>query len=136
MTMKAAAKGPQRYADRYRPLPESAAQARRDVTLALNAWGLTSLIPAARQIVTELVTNAVQHSGTQCVGASITRASETTVRIIVTDTSRTLPETRAPGEKEETGRGLLLVAAFATRWGAERLAGGKRCWAELTVPHD
>ncbi|GAA2220714.1 hypothetical protein GCM10010232_00610 [Streptomyces amakusaensis] len=40
----------------------------------------------------------------------------------------------AAGESEVHGRGLILVDALASRWGAERVVTGKRVWAELDIP--
>ncbi|MDH6625689.1 hypothetical protein M2271_003500 [Streptomyces sp. LBL] len=66
-----------------------------------------------------------------------------TVRVEVTDsrTERTPPgpkALRAPGAEDTGGRGLLLVAGLATRWGWHfRSEGpGKTVWAEyvFTTP--
>jgi hypothetical protein len=38
-----------------------------------------------------------------------------------------------PGEEDEGGRGLVLVAGLAARWDVEALPVGKRVWAELDV---
>ncbi|WP_412126017.1 ATP-binding protein [Streptomyces platensis] len=36
-----------------------------------------------------------------------------------------------PGDTDEGGRGLALVAELADCWGADPLPWGKRVWAEL-----
>ncbi|MEU9337811.1 ATP-binding protein [Streptomyces sp. NPDC048290] len=131
MAMTTAQVGPQRYQERYPATPEAAAQARRDIALALETWGLSRLADAARQIVTELVANAVEHTDSAYVATSITRTGERSVRLVVTDTSRTRPATGSPAADDERGRGLLLVAALAHTWGWEPVHGGKRVWAEL-----
>ncbi|WP_327696872.1 ATP-binding protein [Streptomyces sp. NBC_00459] len=123
--------GPQRYQDRYAARPEAARQGRRDIASVLDNWGLPHLIEVAEQIVTELVANAVEHTGAATIGISVTRTGEEAVRIVVTDTSRTAPTPAAPSGDAENGRGLLLVDALAHDWGSEPVHGGKRVWAEL-----
>ncbi|GBQ04288.1 hypothetical protein SSP531S_57820 [Streptomyces spongiicola] len=131
MTMTAATVGPQRYQERYAARLEAAAQARRDITLVLETWGLPQLVDVAEQVVTELVANAVEHTDAATVGASITRTGTESARIVVTDTSRTRPTPGAPSPDDEHGRGLLLVEALAHDWGSDPVHGGKRVWAEL-----
>ncbi|WP_246204303.1 ATP-binding protein [Streptomyces tailanensis] len=131
MTMTAATVGPQRYQERYAARLEAAAQARRDITLVLETWGLPQLVDVAEQVVTELVANAVEHTDAATVGASITRTGKESARIVVTDTSRTRPTPGTPSPDDEHGRGLLLVEALAHDWGSEPVHGGKRVWAEL-----
>ncbi|MDX3583070.1 ATP-binding protein [Streptomyces europaeiscabiei] len=131
MTMTAATVGPQRYQERYAARLEAAAQARRDIALVLETWGLPQLVDVAEQVVTELVANAVEHTDAATVGASITRTGKESARIVVTDTSRTRPTPGAPSSDDEHGRGLLLVEALAHDWGSEPVHGGKRVWAEL-----
>ncbi|MEU0384262.1 ATP-binding protein [Streptomyces chartreusis] len=131
MTMTAAPVGPQRYAERYPATREAATRARRDIALALETWGMPQLVDAAKQIVTELVANAVEHTDAATVGASITRTGTDSARIVVTDTSGTRPTPGTPAAADEDGRGLLLVDALAHAWGSELVHGGKRVWAEL-----
>ncbi len=133
MTMSAATVGPQRYQERYAARLEAAAQARRDIALALETWGLPQLVAVAEQIVSELMANAVEHTDAATVGISLTRTGEESARIVVTDTSRTRPAPGAPAADDEHGRGLLLVDALAHAWGSELVHGGKRMWAELRV---
>ncbi|MFD9047935.1 ATP-binding protein [Streptomyces zaomyceticus] len=132
--VKAAPTGPQRYSDGYTPRDTAPAYARRDVTLCLRTWGLDALVDDARLIVSELVANAVQHTASRRIGVSVTRHPDH-VRIVVTDTSRTLPAsaTHPLGDEAESGRGLQLVDQFATRWGSKRFRTGKQVWAELTT---
>ena len=131
MTMTAATVGPQRYQERYAARLEAAAQARRDIALVLETWGLPQLVDVAEQVVTELVANAVEHTDAATVGASITRTGKESARIVVTDTSRTRPTPGTPSPDDEHGRGLLLVEALAHAWGSEPVHSGKRVWAEL-----
>lgn len=124
--------GPQRYSDGYTARDTAPARARHDVRLYLLTWGLEHLVDDAQLIVSELVTNAISHTSTSRVGLSVTRHPDR-VRIVVTDTSRTVPAPALvpPGTGEESGRGLVLVAALADRWEIERVSTGKRIWCEL-----
>ncbi|WOX10250.1 ATP-binding protein [Streptomyces sp. N50] len=133
MTVTAAPVGPQRYHERYPAKEESIPRARHDVALALETWGLSRLVDMAGLVVSELVTNAVEHTDVTTVGASVTRTGPHSVRIIVTDTSRVRPTAETPNGDEERGRGLQLVEAAADDWGAELVHGGKRVWAHLTA---
>ncbi|MFC8010991.1 ATP-binding protein [Streptomyces cinereoruber] len=130
--VKAAPTGPQRYSDGYSPRDTAPSRARHDVTLCLRTWGLDALIDDAQLIVTELVANAVQHTRTRRIGVSVTRHPDR-VRIVVTDTSRTLPAPTPAAPEAEAGRGLFLVDQLTTRWGSKRFRTGKQVWAELTT---
>ncbi|MFJ8165929.1 ATP-binding protein [Streptomyces sp. NPDC096136] len=130
--MRAAPTGPQRYSDNYSPRDTAPSRARHDVTLCLRTWGLDTLIDDAQLIVTELVANAVQHTHTRRIGVSVTRHPDH-VRIVVTDTSRTLPVPTPAGPEAEAGRGLHLVDQLTTRWGSKQFRTGKQVWAELTT---
>ncbi|WP_223838043.1 ATP-binding protein [Streptomyces venezuelae] len=130
--VKAAPTGPQRYSDGYLPRDTAPSRARRDVTLCLGTWGLDALVDDAQLVVSELVTNAIRHTHTRRIGLSVTRHPDH-VRIVVTDTSRTLPAPTALASDTEVGRGLQLVDQLTTRWGSKRLRTGKQIWAELTT---
>lgn len=83
-------------------------------------------------ITSELVTNAIVHSGSPTIAVRFTgRRNRLTVEVI--DGSVCHPKHRRACEDEENGRGLLLVAAYATRHGTEIRPDGKRCWAEIDL---
>ncbi|CAM5579157.1 MULTISPECIES: ATP-binding protein [Streptomyces] len=111
--------------------PESAAAARHLVSEALSAWGLAELAEDGALIVSELVTNAVQHARSRSVRVTITRLEPARVRIGVVDKSGKVPWLQEPGGADEGGRGLVLVAGLAWEWGSDPLPWGKRVWAEL-----
>ncbi|MFF2640878.1 ATP-binding protein [Streptomyces niveus] len=98
----------------------------------LGAWGLESFVDMALLVAGELVANAIQHGcgssdDTVTVSAWCT-ADE--LLIGVGDPSPVQPRRRCAGEREESGRGLELVAAVVDRWGSEVAPGrrGKRVW--------
>ncbi|MFJ9415875.1 ATP-binding protein [Streptomyces sp. NPDC101227] len=125
--------GPQRHQERYLARAESVPHARRGVAQALISWGLEPVAAAAESIVAELAANAVLHTDAQYFGVSVTRISAARVRLVVTDPDATRPHAEGPAEDDEHGRGLLIVSALAACWGADRVHGGKRMWAELEV---
>lgn len=113
---------------------ESAGRARHLVAASLETWHLTELADSAVLVVSELVTNAVQHSRFTSIRVTVTRVTERTVRVAVVDKDRTtLPELRAVGPDAECGRGLAVVDAVALRWGVDPLRWGKRIWADLEL---
>ncbi|MFC9506307.1 ATP-binding protein [Streptomyces sp. NPDC057002] len=105
--------------------------ARRLVRVALAAWSLDDLADDGVLIVSELVSNAVQHARSRSIRVTVTRPETVRVRIGVVDKSKQLPEVRELREGDESGRGLTLVGALAKDWGTDRLPWGKRVWAEL-----
>lgn len=57
------------------------------------------------------------------------------LRVAVTDPrGERLPEARTAEDSDQSGRGLLIIRALASRWAVEKLTVGKRIWAELDVP--
>ena len=111
----------------------SPASARRVVQTALTDAGLEVMLDDALLLVTELVTNAVVHAGTEVelhidIGAG--RA-----RIEVLDRGAgTLPVvTGLPDASREGGRGIFLLDAPAQEWGTRHFPGGKAIWFSLGV---
>lgn len=131
MTMTAAHVGPQQYEKIYPSCRESVRAARQDVALVLRTWGLSHLEDDVVLVTSELVTNAVEHTGTREIEASITRAGTRQVRLEVTDRSAKSPSLDTSSEDDECGRGMAIVEALSLTWGWERTFGGKRVWAEL-----
>ncbi len=46
----------------------------------------------------------------------------------VTDHGRAWPRPMTPGDDDEGGRGLAIVAVLATRWGVDPAERGKTTW--------
>ncbi|MFJ8083466.1 ATP-binding protein [Streptomyces sp. NPDC096205] len=120
---------------RLSPTPRGARLARLLAVEQLRTWGLPS-DPAAH-IVAELAANAVTHGRVTGRDFRLTAyVVGTTLRIEVTDTRGDRnPVPQDPADDQESGRGLLLVAALADRWGvAEGPAPRKTVWAEVSLP--
>ncbi|MBP0455359.1 MULTISPECIES: SpoIIE family protein phosphatase [unclassified Kitasatospora] len=113
------------------PRNETPGRARRLAAHTLRRWGLEGLSEATELMVSELVTNAVQHA-TRPVTLSLVRT--TRLRCEVGDDSPLLPRPRRTGPEDERGRGLQIVARCAERWGATRLGTGKVVWFEQRLP--
>lgn len=115
----------------------SVPRARALLHAVLGDWGVgQEALDNAELVLSELVTNALRVAvpGDRQVGVRISRSlADGVLRIEVSDAGGGRPEVREPGEDETGGRGLLLVAALAHRWGwEERAAGiGKTVFAEL-----
>ena len=80
-------------------------------------------------VVSELVTNAVQH-GDDPIELSLAMARGS-VRVEVEDGGHRAPAMSLCGNDEVSGRGLGIVAALG-RWGCEPIEGnGKRVWCDV-----
>ncbi|MFD0023805.1 SpoIIE family protein phosphatase [Streptomyces sp. NPDC058382] len=134
--------------------------ARRFVAAALAEWSGLGLPAAvgfsdrltddAAVIVSELVTNAVVHAGTNVeLLFRLEEATEDEASALVLEVSDHHPAravrsdgrepgtgsdgAAGPGEPAEYGRGLELVATLAERWGITYRTGLKTVWARLPV---
>ncbi|WP_259370853.1 ATP-binding protein [Streptomyces sp. SCUT-3] len=137
----------------FAPTPHGARLARVAAGGQLAAWGLPpgrEAHDAAVLVVSELAANAVRHGS--CDGQSLELRllllpDPAVLRVEVSDArSGTVPAPVQPGpvpvhtagsaeDGAESGRGLLLVDALATRWGwAPGPGTGKTVWAELDLP--
>ncbi len=112
-----------------RPVPASAALARRFVDETLGGWGCDGFLDASRLLVSELVTNAVLHARTDL--TLVLRLRRGGVRIEVHDSSPAAPVVRRYEDGAMTGRGLSLVEDMAGRWGVSPHPDGKAVWFEL-----
>jgi anti-sigma regulatory factor (Ser/Thr protein kinase) len=112
--------------------PESAATARRLTLAVLRLWSLAQLGETCELLVSELVGNAVRHTGARTFGLRILRRRGW-IRIEVRDPSRGLPCLLPVWELDISGRGLFLVDKLSDRWGVDLLARGKTTWFELRV---
>jgi len=106
--------------------------ARRFVAQALSDWddGEGDLTDTVNLLVSELVTNAVLHAGSDV--EVMVRLTATAARIEVTDASGDSIAPRDATSEEDSGRGLALVGSLAHRWGVRpATGGGKTVWFEV-----
>jgi hypothetical protein len=117
---------------RLAPEPSSAAVARRYTAATCELWRCEDAADNAVAIVSELVANVVRHAATDAVLRLELRRQLLTVAI--SDGSPELPVRRPLAEALESGRGLSIVAALSTAWGANpTISGGKIVWATIRV---
>jgi anti-sigma regulatory factor (Ser/Thr protein kinase) len=121
----------------------SVRKGRRRLTDTLVEWKLDELTDTACLVLSELMTNAVQHgrpshgglAGSE-IGTRFFRL-ENAVRIEVHDVSAHTPQVRTsdPDALDEGGRGLLLVDALTCgQWGVGTRDGiGKLVWATVSA---
>ncbi|MBB5937111.1 ATP-binding protein [Streptomyces zagrosensis] len=122
----------------------SVAAARRHVSSVLTDWGLPSDAEVAdkvRLIVSELATNAVQHtrgmSPTFTVEVVLDRDER--LRIGVTDSHPRFPRRLPAAVQQDNGRGMIIIRCLMAESGG-RLSvtptaeGGKTVWIALPWP--
>ncbi|MCQ9132946.1 MULTISPECIES: ATP-binding protein [Streptomyces] len=120
-----------------RPDPAEVGRARRWARSRLAGSGIGDEEPLAETLillVSELVTNAVVHTGCPAVlRLSLPDAAggPSVVRLEVADASDRAPVPRCAGDEATGGRGLALVDGLADRWGWNVEGAGKRIWCEL-----
>jgi two-component sensor histidine kinase len=84
-------------------------------------------------VVSELVTNCVQHAGTEF--RLTVRREAGQVHVEVTDGSAQQPTPQHPLPSQPHGRGLQIVDLLARRWGVipAKVGSGKTVWCRIAV---
>ncbi|MGY1712247.1 ATP-binding protein [Geodermatophilus sp. SYSU D00758] len=116
------------------PVPRSVPAARHAVREVLAAWEAPQDRDDAALLVTELVSNVVDHVAGEAAIRLELEYSDGWLRIAVLDGSAVRPVVRELDTGRPRGRGMLLVQLIADRWGAEDHEGGKRVWFDLGPP--
>jgi PAS domain S-box-containing protein len=106
--------------------PSVVAQARASAARQLAAWGLREITFTTQLLVSELVTNAIRHAQPPI---QLRLTLDGMLSIEVSDASSTSPHLRRADRYDEDGRGLMLVAQLADRWGTRHTRTGKTIWA-------
>ena len=124
---------------RFTSIPVAPAQARRFVREELTGLlrpgaAVADVLDQAELLTSEVAANAVKASRQSFEVALAVH--HTWVQVGVMDQGPGWPELQDPDPREPGGRGLRIVAAVATAWGAEPVpAGGKRVWFRLPLPN-
>jgi anti-sigma regulatory factor (Ser/Thr protein kinase) len=121
------------------PDPAEVGRARRWARSRLLGSGIGADEPLAETLIlliSELVTNAVVHTGCPAVLRMLVPSAahgvdRGTVRLEVADASDCPPRQRHAERDETGGRGLELVDGLADRWGWQPEGAGKQIWCEI-----
>jgi serine phosphatase RsbU (regulator of sigma subunit)/anti-sigma regulatory factor (Ser/Thr protein kinase) len=112
----------------------ASSRARRFVRSTLEAWAVDGdAVDTAELCVSELVTNAIIHSGTS--PEVVVRVEANLLTVLVQDRGGrgTVHQVEDFDPLSVSGRGLTLVDALATAWSAEHSADGTTVWFELEL---
>lgn len=112
--------------------PAAVSEGRRFLSGVLGEWGCGALVGDAQLLVSEVLTNAIQHARGPLRLRLRRTARELTVE--VADRSHRLPQPRLADTADESGRGLILVESLASSWGAHPTDDGKTIWFTLPLP--
>ncbi|MFI6686052.1 SpoIIE family protein phosphatase [Streptomyces sp. NPDC050485] len=127
-----------RAAASFDPVGRSVATARAFVRDTLQGWGYADVVDDAVVLTSELVTNAVVHAGTKADVLCLRSGDGVRVEVADRYPEREVPLLGSPadiaGPDRENGRGLLLCAALASRWGVEYTPTRKNVWFQLDLP--
>ncbi|GAA0513808.1 ATP-binding protein [Paractinoplanes deccanensis] len=117
---------------------EAPSVARNLVSDACLAWDLPHLLHPSRIVMSELVTNAVEHAGSEMTVVVSLRGPG--VHLCVADLSAEPPRLLKPSRVrrgrplDERGLGMRLVQGTAAAWGSLPTSTGKVVWATLQPP--
>jgi anti-sigma regulatory factor (Ser/Thr protein kinase) len=131
-----------RIATRAPDVDAGAVRAARDFTIAtLHRWGVTERSDDIAIVVSELLTNALQHA----LPGSGGPRPRSPIRLgllqpgpcvlcAVADPSRVAPVPKTPDSLAETGRGLHIICALSDKWGYTTPSDmGKIVWAMFST---
>ncbi|MHC1562439.1 ATP-binding protein [Actinomycetospora sp. C-140] len=111
--------------------PRAPGEARGHVRRVCARWTVDEEArEAAEIVVTELVTNAVEHAASTSV-VEVERREHTFLLTVRDFDLAPLPAVHLPDPSSPRGRGLAMVAAVASAWGVEAHRDGKTVWAEM-----
>ncbi|MCG3040455.1 ATP-binding protein [Streptomyces sp. S1A] len=117
----------------FRAAPDELSGLRLTVREQLNLWGLADLVDDVEVVAGELAANVVRHVGQDSAATLVLAVGDGRLRLEAHDGSHAVPAIRQPGDYDENGRGLRLLAALAADWGTMLTASGKAVWCEFSL---
>jgi anti-sigma regulatory factor (Ser/Thr protein kinase) len=96
-------------------------------------WNVPGLIDDAQLAISELVTNAVRHAGTDVV-MTLTLDDKLIVEVEDSDPELRHPAVPTTDPLATSGRGLQIVSAVSVDWGVRSVPNGKVVWFALALP--
>lgn len=100
-------------------------------TLQLWGWSTSDRCKDAIMLASEIVTNAVEHAGSETSLVLELAQSGRWLRVSLADNSSVRPMVQEMDHRRRRGRGMQLVENIAQRWGVDHLPDGKRVWFEM-----
>lgn len=115
--------------------PASASRARRALVEHLRGYGVPEgTVNDAQLALSEMVGNAVRHARPRSDGSLLAKCELDDVTILLTvidGGGESTPSVQHTPPDHGSGRGLVIVASIASRWGVERYGTDTEVWAEL-----
>jgi anti-sigma regulatory factor (Ser/Thr protein kinase) len=123
------------FSETFRAYPETVYLARELVKSALASWGLGAFEGDAVQITSELASNAARLCKGRIIRVWISRIDQG-VEMCVWDDHPGRPVIQQPHQFGTSGRGLILVQAFASGGcGWFELGEGKAVWSRIAIDY-
>lgn len=97
---------------------------------ALRSWGWDD-VEVAELLVSELASNAVQHTPSPTVGVELIELGPDRVRVEVVNQGVGRPEPQPPDPGRIGGHGLAVVVRLASGWGVRHGADATTVWFDL-----
>jgi anti-sigma regulatory factor (Ser/Thr protein kinase) len=94
-------------------------------------WDVPQFLEAGAIVVSELVTNAVRHAGTQVLLLLALGRRDAVLTVTVRDRGGGVPHVVPADQRRIGGRGLAMVAALSESWGVDAVRDGKSVWCRL-----
>jgi anti-sigma regulatory factor (Ser/Thr protein kinase) len=120
-------------------IPESVRIARWNIQAAFEYHGLSEYMYDAQIITSELVINAIQHTGAawnEKIGVALLRVhNPEAIAVVVMDSSPYPPVKRKVSADSERGRGLQIVEALSRQWWWVLEGDKKNVFAVLETPN-
>ena len=116
--------------DRFPAHLRSAGEARSVVRQTLEGWCDEERLEDVALCVSELITNAVVHAGSE--PQLLVHVRPGVIHVEISDESDVLPILRGAGPEDTSGRGVSILKMLSDRWGAlRRSGGGKTVWFDI-----